>query len=117
MSPEPVTVVIHYRAQMGKEDAAKREIADLAAVVVAQEPECLGIAVCQDPSDPTRFLLYERWTDRAIYLGPHMRTRHLQQFIERAHEIFTGPPEITVWREVAHAKPSSRRGAADDRSA
>jgi quinol monooxygenase YgiN len=75
------------------------------ASVVAQESACLGIALCQDPADPTRFLLYERWADRAVYLGPHMQTPHLQQFIRRAQEFLVGPPEITFWHEVAEANP------------
>jgi quinol monooxygenase YgiN len=115
MSREPVTVVIYYRAQVGQEDLAKRELAGLVRTVVAQESGCLGIALCQDPSDLTRFLLYECWTERAIYLGPHMNTPHLQGFIQRARGFLVGPPEITFWREVAEARPSAPR-AADHRA-
>ena len=84
MSRRPVTVLIVYRAQPGKADASLRALADLVGTVVAEEPECLGITIHQDVSEPNRILLYEEWKDRASYVGPHMQTPHIRAFIERA---------------------------------
>jgi quinol monooxygenase YgiN len=110
VTEEPVTVVIVYRAQPGKHDVASRRLAALVETVVAREAGCLGIAMCQDPADPARFLLYERWSDRAIYLGPHMNTPHLLQFIGQAEQFLAGPPRISLWHEVLDARPPSARG-------
>ena len=110
MTAEPSTVVIEYRAQPGKHEVARRRLADLIALVVAREPDCLGIVLSQDPADPTRLLLYERWTDQAIFQGPHMDTPHLQQFRAEAHEFLAGPPQTSFWREVCEAKPLSLGG-------
>jgi len=97
MSRRPITVLIVYRALPGMADAGLRALADLVATVVAEEPACFGITVHQDASEPTRILLYEEWKDQASYLGPHMQTPHLRAFIERAPELFAGPPDISFW--------------------
>jgi len=97
---EPITVVLEYQAQPGKQEVARRELAAIVATVVAQESACLGITMLEDPADPTRFLLYERWSDKAVFLGPHMNTPHLLAFVGRAKEFVSWPPQITFWREV-----------------
>jgi quinol monooxygenase YgiN len=112
MPAGPSTIVIEYRALPGKHELARRRLADLIAVVVALEPDCLGIWMSQDAADPTRLLLYERWTDLAIFQGPHMTTPHLLQFRAEAHEFLTGPPQTTFWSEVCQVTPPVREAAA-----
>ncbi|MBA3316479.1 MAG: antibiotic biosynthesis monooxygenase [Gemmatimonadales bacterium] len=41
-----------------------RELTELIATVVAPEPDCRGIRLYQDPTDPTLILLSEQWTGR-----------------------------------------------------
>jgi len=97
----PVTVVINYRAQPGKAAAAGKALADLIALVVAREPDCLGITTLQNANDDSQFLLYERWTSQAAYTGPHMQTPHIQAFIQGAAALFAGPPDISFWNEAS----------------
>ena len=104
MTQAPITVLIVYQAQPGKADAGLRALADLVATVVAQEPECAGITVLKDVSDPARILLHEEWTDKASYVGPHMQTPHIRAFIERAPELFAGPPDISFWERRAEER-------------
>ncbi len=107
---DPITVVIDYQAQPGRHEIAARKLSALVKAVVAGEPTCRGITMCVDPADPARFLLYERWSDRSYYFGPHMETAHLQQFMAEAPEFLVGAPRIGVWREVLDARPTSPRG-------
>lgn len=100
MPSSPVTVVITYRAQPGKGAAARTALAALIALVLAMEPDCLGITLLQDPADDTRFLLYEEWTSQTAYTGPHMQTPHIQAFIRGATDTFAGPPSISFWHEL-----------------
>ena len=97
MNGTPVVVVITYTAQPGQGERALRELTDLVREVVAREPDCLGIRVHHDPDDDTRILLYEEWTSREAYTGPHMQTPHIQAFIGRAREFVAGPPAIEFW--------------------
>jgi quinol monooxygenase YgiN len=100
MPAAPVIVVIRYQAQPGKGASARTALAALIALVLAMEPDCLGITLLQDPADDTRFLLYEEWTSQAAYTGPHMRTPHIQAFIQGAAATFAGPPDISFWHDV-----------------
>lgn len=107
LSPDtsPVTVIIEYCAQPDQVENAVAELTTLVATVVAVEGDCYGIRVLQDTADPARFLLYERWSSKEAYLGPHFQTPHIQDFISRAAAFMAGPPVIQFWHETsAHAR-------------
>jgi quinol monooxygenase YgiN len=110
MSSPGVVVVIRYRALAGREEAARVELAQLVATVLAEERACGGIRMLVDADDPASILLVEQWPDRASYLGPHFETPHLRAFIARAGEWFAGPPEIGFWDEVELARGAASRG-------
>jgi len=105
MTLDPVLVLITYRAQPGKADTAVAALSALIKTVVAEEPACGGIQMYQDAADPDRILLYEEWTSREAYLGPHMQTPHIRAFIAEASAFIAAPPEITFWRLRADAWP------------
>ena len=96
----PIVVLVRYETQPGKQDLATGEIRNLVATVTAGEPGCLGISVLRQDDESTHILLYERWTDKETYFGPHMKTPHIRAFIERAGAFLAGPPDISVWEEV-----------------
>ena len=98
------TVVIEYRAQAGKGALAHAMLADLIATVVAEEKDCLGITLLEDAEDDTHFMLYEQWTSKEAYTGPHMETQHILAFIERASSLFQGPPKRAFYVQLEHAK-------------
>jgi quinol monooxygenase YgiN len=104
MASAPVTVIITYQAQPGKGSRARDELAALINEVVAKEPACLGIRLYQDPDDDTRILLYEQWTDRETYAGPHMQTPHIGAFMSKAREFLAGPPAIAYWTLATEAR-------------
>lgn len=97
MRPTLTTVIIRYRTRPDRHDEAVRELSSLIATVVAKEPDCKGIRLLEDGSDPTSLLLDERWTSREAYLGPHLQTPHLLAFKEKSAAWFAGPPEISFW--------------------
>lgn len=99
-----VIVVIDYRAQPGKGALAHAALADLIATVVSEEKDCLGITLLENADDDTHFMLYERWTSREAYTGPHMETAHILAFIERAGPLFVGPPSRSFLVQLADEK-------------
>ena len=101
MPGDRVIVLIEYRALPGREAGALRELAALVATVVEKEPDCSGIEVLRDMDDGTRIVLYERWSSREAYTGPHMRTPHILEFIGKAADFMAGPPTITFLDVVA----------------
>jgi quinol monooxygenase YgiN len=84
MRPSAVTVLIEYRALPGQAERAIADLERLVAIVVREEPDCFGIRLLQDAGDPERLLLDEQWSSREAYLGPHLQTAHLQEFIAQA---------------------------------
>jgi len=93
-------VIIKYQSQPGKEAAARAALENIAAQVLAGEPDCLGIEILEEVGAPGCFLLHERWTSQDAYTGPHFQTPHLKAFIAQAPAAFAGPPDITFWRMV-----------------
>lgn len=96
-------VLVNYRSLPEHAATARREIAELVATVQAMEPDCGGITMLQDTSDPTRFTLIEHWPSQEIFLGPHMQQPHIQSFIQRAGAFLAGPPDISFWHPVSGA--------------
>lgn len=107
--PAPnVVVAITYQALPGKAEPAVAALSDLIRIVVAEEPDCSSIRLYQDPAEQARIFLFEEWTSREAYLGPHLETPHLLAFKERAASLFLGPPERSFWRlEVEAPDPSA----------
>lgn len=93
-----VIVLINFQAQAGQGDVARRELEALVDEVVAKEPDCLGIEFHEGLDDETKILLYERWTSREAYTGPHMQTPYIRSFMDRAAGFMSGPPAITFWK-------------------
>jgi quinol monooxygenase YgiN len=100
MNNNQITVLIHYQTKPGMEEEAKQELVSLIAAVVSEEA-CIGINLHQDPKDPTRFMLYENWTDQNIYLGEHMQTPYIQSFIQKAEGFLVALPEISFWKQLS----------------
>ncbi|HXU32329.1 MAG TPA: putative quinol monooxygenase [Thermoanaerobaculia bacterium] len=92
------TVAITYQAQSDQIDNAVGALTDLIATVVATEPDCFSIQLYQDPADPARIFLFEEWTSREAYLGPHLQTPHLLAFKASSGPLFVGPPERSFWQ-------------------
>lgn len=100
LNPEPVTVVITCTLRADEVDTAKRELGAVIKIVVAEEPACQGIRVHEDPMNPRRLLIIERWDSKEIFSGPHMQTPHMQSFLKKAEGFLDGAAEFTFWREV-----------------
>ena len=95
----PVVVLVRYQALPGRHDTALQEITSLVRAA-SGETGCLGISVLRSIDDDGAILLYERWSDKGTYFGPHMQTAYIRAFIERARQFLAGPPDISVWHET-----------------
>lgn len=100
MADAQVRVVIIYTAQPDKVAESLSALQDIVSSVLEHEADCLGITIHQDVDDAKKFLLFETWTSKAAFTGEHMRTPHIQAFMQRAASLFMGPPAITFWHDV-----------------
>ena len=90
-------VLVKYKAQTGKDTLALSGLKTLVAKV-KKEPNYVNIIIHVDPIDKSNILLYEEWANEDYYKGEHMKTTHLQQFMNDSRLFLAGPPEITFWK-------------------
>jgi len=90
-------VLVKYKTQPSK---SKEAIAGLTKLIdeVKKEPSYVKITIHVDPKDDSNILLYEEWSDENYYNGDHMKTMHLQSFMEDSRAFLAGPPEISQWK-------------------
>jgi len=72
-----LVLVVHMRAQEGKEDEAVGVMHELAEAT-RQEPGCIHYIPVQSREDPRRFMFYEQYADEAA-LGAHGASEHFQR--------------------------------------
>jgi len=90
-------VLVKYKAQVGKDSLALSGLKTLVSKV-KREPNYVNIIIHVDPIDKSNILLYEEWSNGDYYKGDHMKTTHLQQFMNDSRLYLAGPPEITFWK-------------------
>jgi quinol monooxygenase YgiN len=93
-------VLVQYRVQPDRIDAATRAIRALVDTVLSTEPDCGGISVLRNGADPARITLVETWPSREVFLGPHMQQPHIQAFIQSASALLASPPDLSFWERI-----------------
>jgi quinol monooxygenase YgiN len=96
---KPVTVVITSVIKPGKMKIAKLALKTVIKIVVEQESACRGIQVYDDPCDPQRLLIIEKWDSKEIFLGVHMQRPHMITFMKMAESFLEGKTGFTFWNE------------------
>ncbi len=95
-----VTVVITGKIKPDKLDLARTALEAVIPEVIAKEPACHGIRVHEDPNDPCRLLIIEKWDSVEDFTGPHMQTPHQKAFFAKAQLFLDGDADFTFWRET-----------------
>ena len=95
MTQSHVTVLAELRLLPNCIEQGKRDLLKFANTVRRKESDCLAIELLQDLDDPTRVTLKEVWKDRGAYEGPHLKTSHMQAFIEKSSQYFDGAAHVS----------------------
>lgn len=103
MAEAPLTVVARAKAKVGREAELERE---LRALVNAthREPGCLHYTIHRAIADPTLFIAIERWASREA-MAEHLAAPYVQALLQKAAEILSAPPEITVFESLPEGQP------------
>lgn len=64
-----------------------------------EEVGCLEYTLLEDPDDPARLSIYERWADRAA-IDAHDRTPHVVAFVARLDELLAEPLAVRRLRRL-----------------
>jgi quinol monooxygenase YgiN len=100
---QAVTVVITGTVKPDKLEQARAALREVIPLVIANEPACHGIRVHEDPDDPCRLLIIERWDSVEAFTGPHMQAPHQQAFFAKAQDFLDGAADFAFWRETLAA--------------
>lgn len=90
-------VLVKYKTLPEKESLALVGLRNL-LTNVRKEPYYVNVIIHVDPIDKSNILLYEHWSNEEYYKGDHLKTSHLQQFMNDSRLFLAGPPEITFWK-------------------
>ena len=72
-------VIVDFVIKPENATAFAQAISENAKASVEQEPGCHQFDVCVSPDDPTRFFLYEMYSDRAGFEA-HLASDHYKHF-------------------------------------
>jgi quinol monooxygenase YgiN len=94
-----VTVIATLKVKPGQEDALVAGMQKMIAHVKANEPGTLTYLLYRSAADPTKFLVYEVYTDQAAFAA-HGASEPMQEFFRLAGGILDGRPDIAMYEEV-----------------
>jgi quinol monooxygenase YgiN len=96
MADKKLTIVACVKAKPGKLEEVKKELMHL-VVETHKEPGCINYDCHIKEDDPSSFLFYENWVNRAEW-EKHMEMPYLKKWIdELAPELCEDSPDITLW--------------------
>lgn len=101
MESRGVTVLITCAIKAELLATARQELDAVIRTVMSEEQACHGITVHEDPTDPRRLMIIERWESQEIFMGPHMQTPHMQAFLKRSEDFLDGAAQFGFWRQVS----------------
>jgi quinol monooxygenase YgiN len=99
-SDRPHVVLVRLKTKDGQADEFKRELQELLPRI-RQESACIEIVGHQDPEDPTRFMLFERWRSEATFTEFESGRGYLQDYLARVGDLWAEPRDLSVWEPVA----------------
>lgn len=94
-----LTVVAKLKVQPGKEAEFERACRSMIEYVKTAERDTLSYVLHRARKDPTTFLFYERYSDRAA-LDVHTRSAQMAELFSTIGPLLDGAPEIETYEEI-----------------
>jgi quinol monooxygenase YgiN len=98
MSDSGLTIVARIKAKSGMQERMRQDLLSLLAPTRA-ESGCITFDLLQDTKDPSIFVLYENWTDRAA-LDAHFQQPYVKQVLQAYEETLAEPVEVLFLKKV-----------------
>lgn len=96
-----LTVIATMRARPGKEDALQQHLLRLVPQTRA-EGGCIDYDLHRLQDDPSVFVMYENWRDRAE-LDKHLQMPYMREFAAALPELLRSPLELQLLDTVSEA--------------
>jgi quinol monooxygenase YgiN len=93
-----VVLVPEFHAKSGRESELRGRLVRLAELS-RREAGCLEYTPLEDPSDPARLSIFERWVDRDA-LDAHDSTSYVREFVASFDHLLEEPLAVRRLRPV-----------------
>lgn len=97
-----IILVAVLNAKPGKENELEAAITSIMSQVEAEEGT-LQYTLHRSTKEPGKFLLYEKYADKAA-LDFHGSTPYLKEFFKRTADLLSEKPTISLYEEIAAIK-------------
>lgn len=67
---------------------------------VRGEPMLISNVAHQDPEDPTKFMLWEIWSDQKDFFEVQMLREYRKPYEERLLDLLAEPREVRIWKPL-----------------
>lgn len=94
-----VTVTAKIKVKPGSEAAFEQASREMVAYVKAEEPDTHTYLFHRAAKDPTTFLFFERYVDRAA-LDKHGQSPQMAKMFGAIGSLLDGPPTIEMYQEI-----------------
>ena len=64
------------------------------------EPSFVNAALSRDPGNPSKFLVYETWSDKDDLIEIQMKRDYRKPFLDRVGDIVTSAPRMEFWEHL-----------------
>jgi autoinducer 2-degrading protein len=98
-----LAIIVHFEAKPDKIDAFKEAIIGHATRCLEREPGCLQFDVVQNPKEPTKFAVYEVYTDKAA-IEAHRSSPHMAETGKIIPDLIT-KRDLHMFSLIAGGKP------------
>jgi quinol monooxygenase YgiN len=96
----PLVVLCTFEIKPGEEERFKQALVELGVdACVEHEPGCTLLWAHQDPTAPTRFMLYEHWRDKAAFEASFDRPWREVYSVATEH-LWATPRVTTLWEQI-----------------
>jgi quinol monooxygenase YgiN len=94
-----VTFILTLHVKPGYEDEFLRLLAPILDAM-RHEPTFVNAVLHRHPDDPTRFMLYETWTDLDDVKNVQVHRDYRKAYLDRLPDILAEPRGIEFWKPV-----------------
>jgi quinol monooxygenase YgiN len=99
MPNEPFAAIVTIHVKPDCVQEFKRILSDVADAVRG-EPTLVSNVAHQDPEDPSRFMLWEIWSDQRDFFEVQMLREYREPYESRLPELLAEPREVRIWRPL-----------------
>jgi quinol monooxygenase YgiN len=99
MSTKPITVVVIFEAQAGKEAELRKALLSL-ILPTRKEVGCIDYDMHVCSNNPKKILFYQNWTSKRSYYA-HLKSQHVMAATPWIEQLCAAQTEVGFWEKIA----------------